>query len=270
MNSQGVAVSGPRIKGVIAAVIGVLLAWWAFRDQTSATQPAAATPPPAAIATRDAARPSAASAAPPSASERRPAARPPAAVAAAAEPDDTGQAAQPSAEVVARLSLVNGTPLEETALVWSSDCRLRSWGRDTERVFHTTASRCTFQARRRDGLLQVWTDPVTVDLDPGERASVNLLFPVERTGGLGIQFRPVDEGIEVLYVIPGSPAEEEGLQPGDVIVSVDGLPTSALETDEFVQVMTGPEGTEVVFVLAYEDDTGAVEEEVTITRAVLD
>ena len=70
-------------------------------------------------------------------------------------------------------------------------------------------------------------------------------------------------------VLPGTPAARMGLAEGDLIVEVDGLPTSALELDEFIEIMTGPAGTEVEFVIETELDTGFLEEKLVLTREVL-
>ena len=79
-----------------------------------------------------------------------------------------------------------------------------------------------------------------------------------------------DLGIEVQRVWPGTPAAEMGLQSGDIITAVDGLPSVTLTMDEFIEVMTGPVGTEVEFALAYDADTGLVEEAITLTRGWLE
>jgi carboxyl-terminal processing protease len=96
------------------------------------------------------------------------------------------------------------------------------------------------------------------------------VIPIERTGGLGVMILEHELGIEVQRVWPGTPAAEMGLEAGDIITEVDGLPSSALTMDEFIQVMTGPVGTDVDFALAYEEDTGMTEEVITLTRAWLE
>jgi carboxyl-terminal processing protease len=77
-------------------------------------------------------------------------------------------------------------------------------------------------------------------------------------------------GVRVAEVVPLTPAWDAGLESGDVIVEVDGTPAGLLSLSDFQAVMTGPEGTEVDFVVEYEADTGFVEEEVTAARAFLD
>ncbi len=128
---------------------------------------------------------------------------------------------------------------------------------------------CEVQGRAPDGLLFARTDWVDVEVLDGAEEALELSFPVERTGGLGVQIKAHEHGVLVDRVLPGTPAHDMGLVEGDLIVEVDGLPTTALELDEFIEVMTGPAGSDVEFVLEAELDTGFVEERLTLTRQVL-
>lgn len=131
------------------------------------------------------------------------------------------------------------------------------------------AGACEVQGRAPDGLLYARSAWEEVDLRAGEVVELDLYLPDERTGGLGVQIAAHEHGVLVDRVLPGTPADDLGLAPGDLIVEVDGLPTTALELDEFIEVMTGPAGTEVEFVLELELDTGFAEEVITLTREVL-
>ncbi len=119
--------------------------------------------------------------------------------------------------------------------------------------FTARAGPCSVQGMRKDGALPAWTDEVNLDLVSGESYDVVLELPAERTGGLGVAFEPVEQGMLVTSVHAGTPAEALGLEPGDVIVEVDGLPTAALSGVEFQQVLAGPEGTAVQFLVARGD-----------------
>lgn len=127
---------------------------------------------------------------------------------------------------------------------------------DTTTVWRFTAREgpCSVQGMRKDGALPAWSEEVNLDLVSGQAYDVVLELPSERTGGLGVAFEPVPEGMQVTSVHAGTPAEALGLEPGDVIVEVDGLPTSALSAVEFQQVLAGPEGTAVRFLVARGDE----------------
>lgn len=151
-------------------------------------------------------------------------------------------------------------------VVVSRDCGIyvRAQGGKPVSV-RTDQDRCEVRAGRRDGLLFAWSDPVDVDTSR-EGQIVEVQIPDEETGGLGVAFAPVEEGMAVSHVWPGSPADRMGLEEGDVIVEVDGLPTETLTEDEFISVMTGPVGTDVDFVVGHDADSGWVEDELTLTR----
>jgi C-terminal processing protease CtpA/Prc len=76
--------------------------------------------------------------------------------------------------------------------------------------------------------------------------------------------------MQVLWVMPGTPAARAGLAAGDVVLEVGGVPASTLESDAFIGLMTGPEGSEVDFLVGFESEEGFVEEEVTVIRQFLD
>lgn len=128
---------------------------------------------------------------------------------------------------------------------------------------------CTFTARRRDGLLYAMSDPLEVEVVAGEVTVLELVLPSERTGGLGVGFEPVEDGMLVVQVHPDTPADEMGLMEGDLIVEVDGVPTDELDTRDFVSMMTGPVGTEVDFVIGWDGDSGWMEEPLVLERALL-
>ena len=182
---------------------------------------------------------------------------------------DTGPDVAPPL-VTAWLVDVKGNPIE-SGMVVSPECDI--WARaggSYPTTFTTSEGLCAFQGRRRDGLLWGRSEWIDLELVSGEEYELELVVPVERTGGLGVMILEHEFGIEVQQVWPGTPAAEMGLAVGDIITAVDGLPSAALTMDEFIQVMTGPVGTEVDFALAYEEDTGMTEEVITLTRAWLE
>lgn len=98
-----------------------------------------------------------------------------------------------------------------------------------------------------------------------ELSHLRLLSPyaarVQRTGqgvGLGIRARAEEGGVRIVMVIPGSPADKAGLQPGDLITHADGNPLTEPEQ------LRGEKDTPVRLTLKRQDGTTL---ELTIVRA---
>jgi len=72
-----------------------------------------------------------------------------------------------------------------------------------------------------DGLVEGLGDPYAAVFTPSEVAE----FEEETTGnyaGIGVQITELNQAVTITAVFRGTPAEESGLQVGDVIVGVDG------------------------------------------------
>ena len=63
--------------------------------------------------------------------------------------------------------------------------------------------------------------------------------------GIGVRVAPADGKMMVLSTISESPAEESGIRPGDVILSVDGVSTRDRAGAEVVSLLRGPRDTTV-------------------------
>ncbi len=61
--------------------------------------------------------------------------------------------------------------------------------------------------------------------------------------GLGIELKATEGVLQILRVIPGSPADRGGLRPQDQIVAVDGQSTADLNTDQAANLLQGKEGS---------------------------
>lgn len=145
------------------------------------------------------------------------------------------------------------------------------WEMVEEGVYSAEAGqRCMVQAWRRDGALFARSNRITWTAEPGREEYLQLEVPTARTGGLGVQVDWAGDAIVVRRVFPGTPAARQGLEAGDRITVVDGIPVTQLGLHGFIEKMTGPEGTDVSFMLSYEDEQGPVEEELVITREAFD
>ena len=85
--------------------------------------------------------------------------------------------------------------------------------------------------------------------------------------GIGVWLKQKGEDLEIVSVLPDTPAQPSGLRSGDVIRQIDGEPVSNMTSDDAVALIKGPEGTEVD--LAIDRDGGAMLS-FTITRAEIE
>lgn len=97
------------------------------------------------------------------------------------------------------------------------------------------------------GMLASLDDPYTRFLDPKEFKQMQIDTSGELTG-VGIQITLDKDTKEIVVVSPieGTPASKAGVQPKDVIVSVDGQSTKGMTTEDAVKLIRGKEGTEVI------------------------
>ena len=96
------------------------------------------------------------------------------------------------------------------------------------------------------GMLASLDDPYTRFLDPKQFKEMQ----IETSGelmGVGIQISLDKQTKEIVVVSPieGTPASKAGVQPKDVIVSIDGESTKGMTTEDAVKLIRGKEGTKV-------------------------
>jgi carboxyl-terminal processing protease len=85
-------------------------------------------------------------------------------------------------------------------------------------------------------------------------------------GGLGIELGTEDGFLKVISPIDDTPASAAGIQPGDLIVKIDGQPTKGLSLMEAVEKMRGKAGSDIELTLVRE---GGQPFDVELTRAVI-
>ena len=96
------------------------------------------------------------------------------------------------------------------------------------------------------GMLASLDDPYTRFLDPREFKEMQIDTSGELSG-VGIQLSLDKDTKELVVVSPieGSPASRAGVQPKDVIVSIDGKSTKGMTTEDAVKLIRGQAGTSV-------------------------
>jgi len=94
------------------------------------------------------------------------------------------------------------------------------------------------------GLLSSLGDPYSTFFDPQEAKK----FSENVTGnfsGIGIEIGVKKNILTVISPIKGTPAWEAGLKPGDQIVAIDGKESLKMSSEEAVDLIRGPAGTEI-------------------------
>ncbi|WP_137886342.1 S41 family peptidase [Pseudomonas sp. 2FE] len=108
-------------------------------------------------------------------------------------------------------------------------------------------------------------DPHSAYLGPEDFAELQESTSGE-FGGLGIEVGLEDGFVKVVSPIDDTPASKAGIQPGDLIVKIDGEPTKGLSMMEAVDKMRGKAGAKIVLTLVRE---GGQPFDVELTRAVI-
>jgi carboxyl-terminal processing protease len=69
-------------------------------------------------------------------------------------------------------------------------------------------------------------------------------------GGIGIELTLEGKVPEVIAPIDGTPAADAGIEPGDRIVKIDGLPTAGMDVERVVKLLRGVPGSKVTLEIA--------------------
>jgi len=96
------------------------------------------------------------------------------------------------------------------------------------------------------GLMAAVGDPHTDYMNPETYARVSEGMSGEYEGiGATVRTSETYGGLELVTIMDGSPAQAAGLQPGDVIVEVDGEDVTGLSQNEIISRVRGPANTTV-------------------------
>lgn len=105
-----------------------------------------------------------------------------------------------------------------------------------------------------DGLVGSYGDPYTVYFPPREAAA----FQEDISGnfsGVGMEVGARENLITVISPLPGTPSEQAGILPGDIIVRIDDVTTEGMRLDEAVKLIRGEKGTVVTMQIYREGET---------------
>lgn len=100
------------------------------------------------------------------------------------------------------------------------------------------------QAGSVEEMLELLGDPHTRYL-PKEEFEDYVEYLNHEFSGVGIYMNMIDDGVEVVSVIKGSPAEKAGIKQGDVIISAGEKSLEGLTAEEAMNVLRGPDGSQV-------------------------
>jgi carboxyl-terminal processing protease len=84
--------------------------------------------------------------------------------------------------------------------------------------------------------------------------------------GIGVWLKQKGEDLEIVSVLPDTPAQTSGLKRGDVIRDIDGEPVVQMSSDDAVALIKGPEGSEVTLIIERVGKTM----DFTLTRAEIE
>ncbi len=94
------------------------------------------------------------------------------------------------------------------------------------------------------GMLETLGDRYSYYMDPAEATRFNEdiegLF-----GGIGVVVEHKEDAIAVVSVLPGTPADKAGIEPGDRLAAVDGQSLAGASVEKAVRLIRGKPGTEV-------------------------
>jgi carboxyl-terminal processing protease len=119
-----------------------------------------------------------------------------------------------------------------------------------------------------DGMLQALDDPHTSYLDPEQFRQSNMQLDGEYQG-IGAWVDTQSEYLTIISPMPGSPAEQAGLKPGDEVLAVDGEDMTGVDASLVIRQVMGPEGTTVVLTIRREGVSEPLEIKVVRSRIAI-
>jgi carboxyl-terminal processing protease len=96
-----------------------------------------------------------------------------------------------------------------------------------------------------EALMKSLGDPYTTFMRPVQSRSFQTQIRGE-VSGIGAQVEYIDKYLTIVSPLRGSPAEEAGIKPGDIILAVDGANVVGIGFIEAVEHVRGPKGSTAV------------------------
>jgi len=113
------------------------------------------------------------------------------------------------------------------------------------------------------GMLDSLGDQHTSYMDPNEFMQSNMPLEGEYEG-IGAWVDTTSEYLTIISPMPGSPAEEAGLLPGDQVIKIDGEDMTGIDGSIVIRNVLGPAGSTVVLTIMREGEPAHFD--VTIVR----
>jgi len=114
------------------------------------------------------------------------------------------------------------------------------------------------------GMLDSLGDQHTSYMDPDQYLQANIPIDGEYEG-IGAWVDTSAEYLTIISPMPGSPAEEAGLLPGDQVIKIDGEDMTGIDGSLVIRKVLGPAGSKVMLTILREDEPELFD--VQITRA---
>jgi len=87
--------------------------------------------------------------------------------------------------------------------------------------------------------------------------------------GIGAYVDTTGEYLTIINPMPGSPAEEAGLQPKDIVIAIDGEDMTGIDPSVVIQSVLGPAGTTVVLTIVREGEEEPFDVEITRQEIII-
>ncbi|MFN2197465.1 MAG: S41 family peptidase [Anaerolineales bacterium] len=118
------------------------------------------------------------------------------------------------------------------------------------------------------GMLESLGDEHTSYMNPDQFRQANIPLEGEYEG-IGAWVDPDAEFLTIVSPMPGSPAEQVGLKPGDQIIAVDGEDMTGVDGNLVIRQVLGPAGSNVTLTIRREGQAEPFDVEITRAKITI-